>query len=679
MSTETKSFEHWDRTTDANGICWLTLDKAGSTANTLDKEILTELDTVLEELAAKPPRGLIIKSAKNTGFIAGADIREFEQLENAEQGAAAARKGQIVLQKLEDLPSVSVAVIDGYALGGGLELALACDYRVAVESYERTLGLPEVQLGIQPGFGGTVRAVQRLGSPLALDLMLSGRLLSPVQARKAGLVDRTAARLDLDSAARGLVETRPSKRRPPLHIRLLGLAPLRPLLARSVRGRLRKRANPTHYPAPYAILELWLRHGGHGPAAYVAEAESIGRLLVTATCKNLVRVFFLRERLRSLAPKVAAVERVHVVGAGVMGGDIAAWCALRGLNVSVQDRAMEFVEPALKRAAKLFGKRLRGPGQAQAARERLVVDLDAEHAGDAEVVIEAIIEQLEAKQALFEDLEARTAPDAILATNTSSIRLEDIAARMRRPERLLGLHFFNPVAKLPLVEVIRGEQTDSAAFERAMSFVTQIGKLPLPCRSAPGFVVNRILAPYMLEALRAHEDGYALETIDAAAEEFGMPTGPVELIDRVGLDIGLHVIGVLSETLGAQAPERLERMVEAGELGAKTGHGFYRFKKNRPVKAADFPAPDADLRDRLVLTMVNEAMACLEEGVVDDLDLLDAGVIFGTGFAPFRGGPIRYALDCGVEDIVTRLEALVERHGPRFTPQPGWRRLATDT
>ncbi len=677
MRNRNESFKHCSHTTDANGICWLTLDKAGSKTNTLDREVLTELDAVLEALAADPPRGLVIKSAKRTGFIAGADIGEFDQLETAEQGAAAARRGQIVLQRLEDLPSVSVAVIDGYALGGGLELALACDYRVAVESYERSLGLPEVQLGIQPGFGGTVRAVQLLGAPLALDLMLSGRLLSPVQARKVGLVDRTAARLDLGSAARTLIETRPPKRRPPLPVRLLGLAPLRPLLARTVRARLQKRANPTHYPAPYAILELWLRHGGRGPAAYVAEAESIGRLLVTATCRNLVRVFFLRERLRGLAPKEATVERVHVVGAGVMGGDIAAWCALRGLTVHVQDRAMEYVEPALKRASKLFAKRLPGPGQASAASDRLRVDLDGEHVGEAEVLIEAIVEQLDAKRALFEDLEARSSPDAILATNTSSIRLEEIAAEMRQPERLLGLHFFNPVAKLPLVEVIRSEQTDPAVFERAMSFVTQIGKLPLPCRSAPGFVVNRILAPYMLEALRAHEDGYALETIDAAAEEFGMPTGPVELIDRVGLDIGLHVIGVLSETLGAEVPERLERMVEAGTLGAKTGQGFYKFKKNRPIKAKDFPAPDVDLRDRLILAMVNEAMACLEERVIEDHDLLDAGVIFGTGFAPFRGGPIRYALDCGVEEIVSRLEALVERHGPRFTPRPGWQNLAS--
>lgn len=362
-----------------------------------------------------------------------------------------------------------------------------------------------------------------------------------------------------------------------------------------------------------------------------------------------------------------------------MGGDIAAWCALRGLNVTLQDRAREYVEPALKRASKLFAKRLRGPGQAQAAAERLVVDLQGTQLGRAEVVIEAIVERLDAKQGLFQQLESQTGPDTILATNTSSIRLEEIAASMREPWRLLGLHFFNPVAQLPLVEVISGEQTDPALVERAMSFVTQIGKLPLPCRSAPGFVVNRILAPYMLEALRAHEDGHAFETIDKAAEQFGMPTGPVELADRVGLDIALHVIGILGETLGAQAPQWLTDKVQAGELGAKTGQGFYKFEGNRPIKSRDAPAPEGDLQDRLILAMINEAMACYEDGVVEDLSLLDAGVVFGTGFAPFRGGPIQYAIDCGIDQILDRLEALAARYGARFTPHSGWRKLASGT
>jgi 3-hydroxyacyl-CoA dehydrogenase/enoyl-CoA hydratase/3-hydroxybutyryl-CoA epimerase len=295
------------------------------------------------------------------------------------------------------------------------------------------------------------------------------------------------------------------------------------------------------------------------------------------------------------------------------------------------------------------------------------------------VIIEAIVERLDAKQSVFAELEAKAPPDAVLATNTSSIPLEQIAASMRQPERLLGLHFFNPVAQLPLVEVIRTQSTDPASLERAMSFVTQIGKLPLPCRSAPGFVVNRVLVPYMLEALRAHEDGYALETIDRAAEDFGMPTGPVELADRVGLDIALHVIGILGETLKVEAPETLKRKVDAGELGAKTGRGFYRFEDNRPMKSRDYALPDRELTDRLMLAMVNESMACFEDGVVEDLELLDAGVVFGAGFAPFRGGPIRYALDSGIDTIVERLEGLAERHGERFKPHSGWRRIRNAT
>lgn len=678
MDPSTQELRHWKASTDGDGIRWLTLDKAGSSTNTLDQEVLVELDALLEAAASAPPRGLVIQSGKSTGFIAGADIREFERLENAAQGAAAAARGQAVLRKLAELPCPTVAAIAGYALGGGLELALACDYRVAAESYARSLGLPEVQLGIHPGFGGTVRSVQLLGAPLALDLMLSGRMLSPVEARKAGLIDELAPQSALSDAARELLSTRPRAQRPAWYLRLLGARPVRPFLARKIRARVRRRANPEHYPAPFAILDLWLEHGARGTGAYAAEAESIGALLVTPTCKNLVRVYFLRERLRGLAPKQSGIRRVHVVGAGVMGGDIAAWCALRGLTVTVEDRAMEYVEPALKRAAKLFRKRLRGPGEAEAATARLEVDLEGEETAGAEVVVEAIVERLDAKRALFEKLETRADEAAVLATNTSSIRLEDIAAGMRHPERLVGLHFFNPVAKLPLVEVIRTDRTDPAVLDKALSFVTQIGKLPLPCRSAPGFVVNRILAPYMLEALRAHEEGHQLETIDRAALDFGMPTGPIELADRVGLDIALHVMGILRDTLGTQPPAALEAKVEAGDLGAKTGRGFYEFKNNRPVKRSDFAPPDKELRDRLILSMVNESMACFEDGVIDDLDLLDAGVVFGTGFAPFRGGPIRYARETGVDAVVARLEALTERHGGRFSPRPGWQRLGAE-
>ena len=672
MATSAPTSRHWHRRTDADGVCWLSFDKQESSANALSQETVRELASELSLLSADPPAGLVIGSAKASGFIAGADIGEFRNLESPEQAAASAALGQGLCQQVADLPCPTVAAINGFALGGGLELALACNYRVAVESYERCLGLPEVQLGIHPGFGGTVRAVQLLGAPLALDLMLTGRSVSPVEALKMGLVDRVVDADSLDEAAASILKERPRLHRPPWYLRLLTLAPARPWLARSIRSRVRRRANPTHYPAPYAIIDLWQRYGASGPNAYSAEAKSIGELLVSSTSRNLVRVHFLQERLRNLAPKQGGIERVHVVGAGVMGGDIASWCAMRGLSVTLQDRAMEYVEPALERAKKFFKRRLRAPGDAAAAEERLTVDLDAEHIGTADVVVEAIVEELEAKQAYFRKIESEVSENAILATNTSSIKIEEIAAALANPGRFVGLHFFNPVSRLPLVEVIRGVETDEAVLQRATSFVAQIGKLPLPCRSEPGFVVNRILAPYMLEAIRAHEEGASFETIDKAAENFGMPTGPVELADRVGLDIALHVTGIL----GADVPEILRAKVEARELGAKTGRGFYEFKNNRPQKESRYDQPTPELQDRLILALVNEAMACYEDGVVDDLDLLDAGVIFGTGFAPFTGGPIHYAVECGIEDVIARLESLAVRFGTQFTPRPGWRTLA---
>lgn len=666
---------HWQRRIDGEGICWLTLDKADASVNVLSQEVLAELDAQLAALERDKPRGLIFISGKSTGFIAGADVKEFRGLKSAAQGAELAARGQALLARIGALGIPTVAAIDGFALGGGLELALACDYRVVAEGYERTLGLPEVQLGIHPGFGGTVRAVQLLGAPLALDLMLTGRSLSPKEALACGLVDRIAPKGELAAVALSFVKTRPPRRRAPWHLRCVSLAPVRPFVARTVLKQVRKRARREHYPAPYAIVDLWVRHGGSGQAAYRAEAASIGELLVTSTCKNLVRMFELRERMRNLAPKDSGVRHVHVVGAGTMGGDIAAWCALRGLTVTLQDRAQQYVDPALARARELFRKRLHAPGEADAAQARLRVDLEAEQVGTADLVIEAIVENAEAKRSLFSGLEPRLPEHALIATNTSSIRLEDLSQGLARPERFVGLHFFNPVASLPLVEVIRGGSTSDETMKRALSFVTQIGKLPLPCRSAPGFLVNRILTPYMLEALYAHEDGVALETIDAAAKAFGMPMGPVELADRVGLDVALHVAGILGETLGVTPPKLLQQKVAAGELGVKSGRGFYVYQDGRAQRQKDHPKPDDELADRLILPMINEAVACLAEGIVDDEDLLDAGVVFGTGFAPFTGGPLHYARERDCAAVVARLEALAKRFGTRFTPRPGWDRF----
>ena len=663
---------HWRTEDDANGIRWLILDKADSKTNVLSQGVLRELADLIDEIAANPPAGVVLKSAKSSGFIAGADISEFRALADSGQAGELVRRGQRLLNQLENLPCPTVAAIRGFALGGGMELALACDYRVAVEGHERNLGLPEVRLGIHPGLGGTVRSVRLCGALTALNLMLTGRSLSPVEARRTGLLDRIVPEANLEQTARELVLSRPPTQRASLYRRIAGLRVVRPWLGRQLRAQVRRRVRPEHYPAPFAIVDLWVRHGARGPSAYEAEARSIGRLLETPSSKNLVRVFFLRERLRGLAPKSTDIRHVHVAGAGVMGGDIAAWCALRGFTVTIHDRSRDLVEPALERAEALFRRRLRALGAAEEARARLVAS--AAGIADADLVIEAIVERLDAKQALFNELEQQMRPDAMLATNTSSIDLERLSECVKRRGRFLGLHFFNPVAKLPLVEVVRGDSTDEACVTRAMSFVNQLGKLPLPCTSVPGFLVNRVLAPYLTEAFFAYRGGHAPETIDRAAEAFGMPMGPVELADRVGLDIALHA----AESLGGSTDEvvsLLRTKVEAGELGAKTGVGFYRFRKNRPIKSRHFVTPDEDLQDRLILPLVNSALACKTEGVVEDADLVDAGVIFGTGFAPFRGGPIQYARQRGIQEVIQRMESLAASFGPRFAPHPGWKEL----
>jgi len=671
---EFPNLRHWRMSFGSSGHGWLSFDKAESGTNTLSSEVLAEFDTVLGWLESRTDLpGLVIRSAKDSGFILGADVRQFEALDDAYVAASLAARGQKLLQRLEDLPYPTVALMDGYALGGGLELALACRYRVAVEGYERCIGLPEVQLGIHPGFGGTVRTVRMLGVPAALDMMLTGRALSPIEAKRIGLVDRVAPRGDAEAEALRLLRRAQPPRRAPWYLRPLNLAIVRPLVARRTRRQTRRKARPEHYPAPYALIDLWERHGASGPAAYRAEAESIGHLLVSDTSKNLVRLFLLRERLRNLAPKRRAVDRVHVVGAGAMGGDIAAWCALNGIRVTMQDREEKYLAPAFERAQTLFAKRLRAPGAAASALKRLVGDIPGSGAEAADVIIEAIIENLDAKRSLFSEVERRARDDAILASNTSSIRIEEIATALRKPSRLIGLHFFNPVASMPLVEVIRGEKSDPDALDRAMAFVTQIGKLPLPCASAPGFLVNRILMPYMLEALTAFEDGHAPETIDAAARNFGMPMGPIELGDRVGLDIALHVAEIMADTYQVEPPEILHEMVSSGRLGQKSPDGgFYKYHDGRPIRRKEYPAADAALTDRLILRLVNEAAACLSEHIVDDGDLLDAGVVFGIGFAPHTGGPIKYARDCGRDQLLERLNAQQATHGARFAPHPAW-------
>jgi 3-hydroxyacyl-CoA dehydrogenase/enoyl-CoA hydratase/3-hydroxybutyryl-CoA epimerase len=665
---------HWTCRVDGDAVAWLTLDCLGASTNTLGREVMESLNAALDTVERARPRGVVVRSAKKNGFVAGADIREFTGLTSPEQGYALIRGGQRVLDRLAALPFPSVAAIHGFALGGGLELALACTYRIGVDDGRLALGLPEVMLGIHPGFGGTVRAPRLVGVRAALDMMLTGKTIRADRALAMGLVDRLVPADRIDAEAVALLRQPPTPRRAPLLDRVLSIGPARNYVASQSLAQVAKRARRDHYPAPYAIVELWRRYGARGEAAYEAEARSIAELFCTETSRSLVRVFFLQDRLKAMGGKAPVeVKRVHVVGAGVMGGDIAAWCAYRGLEVTLQDRAAEFVQPALDRARAFFTKRAKTPADAEAASARLRADVEGHGVPDADVVIEAIYENVEAKQALYAQLEPRMKPGAVLATNTSSLRLEDLRATLPDPTRLVGLHFFNPVAKMPLVEVIHARDTRDDAVKAALAFARRLDKLPLPCASAPGFVVNRILFPYMVEAMLAAQEGLSLRTIDDAALDFGMPQGPIELADTVGLDVAYHVGQVLSKAFGTPAPDALKPMLDAKKLGRKTGEGFYRWVDGKPERApADGRAAPDDLADRLILPMLNEAVAVLREGVVADEELLDAGAIFGTGFAPFRGGPLNYARRRGLDAVVARLRELEQRHGPRFRPDAGW-------
>ena len=670
---------HWQLEVDANGIAWLCIDKAVSSTNVLSKEVVLEFAAIISALTEYPPAGLVLYSGKDSGFILGADIHEFPDIATAAEAYELIRQGHEILEAFESLPCTTVAMIDGMALGGGLELALACDFRIAAETDRSTLGLPEVQLGLHPGFGGTVRAVRLLGVSEAMSMMLTGRPVRPARALKTGLVDRVVSAGELRTAAAELARERAQRRPPKLLDRILSLGPVRPILARKIRGTVARRAKREHYPAPYAMISLWEKYAAAGRDAYDAEARSFSELVETSTSRNLVRVYFLQERMKHTAsgkPADEAKGRVHVVGAGVMGGDIAAWCALKGYRVTLQDRELRYVEPALERAAKLFEKKVRNPAKLEQTRGALTADVAGEGVADADVIIEAIFEDQDAKQALYRDLEPRMKAGAVLATNTSSIPLEDLAPSLADPSRLIGLHFFNPVAKLPLVEVVRAEGSSEAALDRGLVFARSIDKLPLPCRSYPGFLVNRILAPYMAEALDLVREGVAPVEVDKAATDFGMPMGPIELIDSVGIDVALHVATILSPVVGREVAPELRELVEAGKLGQKTGQGFYTYHERKPVRPhPSMTSVDVDITDRLMLAFVNEAVACLADEVVTDPDLIDGGVIFGTGFAPFRGGPIHYARERGIDAVIADLERLETRFGPRFRPSDGWEEL----
>ena len=671
------TMQHWTTETDNEGIVWLCLDTPDVKANVLSSVVLGELNDLIEPMIDSPPKGLVIWSGKANSFVMGADIKEFSLVETSEQAYEQVRLGQQLMDRVEALRCPTITVINGVCMGGGLELAMAGDYRIAYAGDKKIIGLPEVKLGLHPGFGGTVRAVQICGVRAGMALMLTGNPIAPGKAKAIGLVDRLTGDATWRDEAVALIKAAPPKQRAPLLDRVLNLSFVRPMVRNMLLKQVQSKARKDHYPAPYAMIDIWTADGASSATGYEAEAKSFASLMCTDTSRNLVRVFFLQSKLKAQGSEIGAnVQHVHVVGAGVMGGDIAAWCALRGHTVTLQDREQKYIDPAIERAAKLFTKRVRNDDERAATTARLQSDINGDGVAKADLIIEAIIEKLEAKQGLYEALQEKMKPGAVLATNTSSIRLEELRTVLREPQRFIGLHFFNPVAMLPLVEVIRCDDTEQEALDIGFAFTKGIGKFPLECASSPGFVVNRILAPYMGEAMHLAEDGVPLAEIDKVAVKFGMPMGPVELADSVGLDVALHVSKVLGAAFNRPVSSKLQKMVDDGLLGRKSGQGYYRWENGKAVKPAttDYAVPD-DVEDRLVLSMVNEAVACLHEGVVTDADLLDAGVIFGTGFAPFRGGPLHYAKARGTTSIVMRLNELAKVHGERFEPHSGWSSL----
>jgi 3-hydroxyacyl-CoA dehydrogenase / enoyl-CoA hydratase / 3-hydroxybutyryl-CoA epimerase len=648
MATTLPNLQDWRFTVDCEGIAWAVMDRKGESMNSLGRRATEELGEIVKAVEAASAsgevKGLVIMSAKDRSFIAGADIREFESFNTEEKIKDVVRQTLELIDRIDRLPVTVVAAIHGYCLGGGLELALACDWRVADREEGTRLGFPEVKLGIFPGLNGTVRSIQLAGPMDAMTTMLTGRMLRPSAAKAMGLVDQLVpTHHNLRWAARKAVLQKRQSKGAPWWKKLMLKQPIRGMLAKQMREKTAAKVREEHYPAPFRLIELFEHYGDDPESMRVAETEMFTPLMASEASRNLRRVFKLSEMLKDDAPKDGfKPRRVHVIGAGTMGGDIAAWCVVQGMQASLQDLDEAQIAKALARAKGLFKRQLRTKLAIDAAVARLIADPKGKYVKHADVVIEAIVEKLDVKQKLFAALEKQVKPDAVLATNTSSLKLEDIARPLADPGRLVGIHFFNPVAQLPLVEVVRGTQTREEEVRKACAFVTAISKLPLIVKDGAGFLVNRVLAPYLMEAVRRYQLGEPREKIDQAAIKFGMPMGPLELMDLVGLDIANHVGDELN--LAPETDNVLASLVKQGKLGKKTGEGFYLWVdgKAKREEAVYDQAELARLGRDLVKPMLDEAERALADQVVADADHVDAGVIFGTGFAPFRGGPLHY-------------------------------------
>jgi 3-hydroxyacyl-CoA dehydrogenase / enoyl-CoA hydratase / 3-hydroxybutyryl-CoA epimerase len=676
-------------------IVWF--DLQGEKVNKFSSRVMLEFDALLDELAVSNEiRKVIFASRKPGIYIAGADVSEFTKARSAEEAKEYVRLGQNAFQKLARLPQVTVAAIDGACLGGGCEMAISCDWRVITDSPRAQIGLPEVKLGIFPAWGGTTKLPRLIGLPAALDIVLNGRTLDGRRAKKIGLVDEVVEPGILLDVAKRLAERGKRKQKGRTKFYIEG----NPLARRLIFGKARKavmKQTRGHYPAPLKAIEVMQYAMSAGvERGLEREAEAVAPLVMDPVAQNLVRLFFLMEESKkdSLPAKPAGVSRVGVLGAGVMGGGIAQIVADKtSAEVRMRDIQWEAIGGGMKAAARVWKRKVERRrmtrGEMQRKLARITGSTDWSGFNRADVVIEAVVENLQIKQQVLAEFEALARPDAIFATNTSTIPITRIAAAAKRPENVVGMHFFNPVDRMPLVEVIRGEKTSDQAMVTVAAFARKPCKTVVYCNDGPGFVVNRILGPYMNESAFLLEEGNSIESLDKAMVDFGMPMGPMALLDEVGIDVAAKVAGILTEAFGDRMEKSgvVEKLYADGRHGKKNGRGLYLYAKGKrqgpdptvyKVLGIGSPRP-ADPRavvERMVLAMVNEASLILDEKIVGSPGELDLAMIMGTGFPPFRGGLLRYADSLGLPYIVARLDELSSRAGARFRPNEPLAKLA---
>ena len=664
---------------DSDGIAVVRFDRSGSSVNVLDTATLRQLFAIVNELNRRSLRGVIFVSSKPAVFVAGADLKE---LAATEDRPGLVELGQQIFTRIEALRCVTVAAIHGACAGGGLEISLACDYRVASDAHVTKIGLPEVKLGLIPAWGGSTRLPRLIGLPRALKVILGGDLMPGSKALKLGLVDAIAPPERLTFLAERFV----GKGKPRGSFRHWAWIPAWQTVAALTRKSVLRKTRG-HYPAALSAVDVVSKSVVRSISqSLAAEKKAILALAEVDVSRNLIRLFFLQDRAKHLpAPKAVSIENTAVIGSGVMGAGIAQWLAARGKAVLLRDIGPGQLAQGLQRAEKLFSEaRRRGilsGCEARAGMDRIVPAEVAVQMNSIDLVVEAVSEDMEVKKAIFADLEERVRLDTILATNTSALSIAEISRGLRDPRRVLGLHFFNPVHRMKLVEIARGELTSDFAVDTAVAFVQRIGKLPVVVKDRPGFLVNRILLPYLLEAVRLFVSGARVEAIDESMLDFGMPMGPLRLLDEVGLDVA----GDVGETLCRAFPDRMHtpdvfaQLLAADAKGKKTGRGFYEYRSGQVAGVNRFAVSrrEADdkasltreqLQERMVLLMINEAARCLEESIVDDPRDIDFAMVMGTGFAPFRGGPLRHADHIGIAKVTENLERLARSRERQFAP-----------